>query len=134
MRPVGPISASAGIVHRISSIDSTDACAADCASECLTNCLRWGRWKGQRDDGRSGGRCSSAPMPYNRGGALPGSDMLRLGIDLGGTKIAGVALAPDGATLAERRIATPRHDYAATVDAIAGMVAWLEARAGGHDA
>ena len=73
-------------------------------------------------------------MPYNRGGALPGSDMLRLGIDLGGTKIAGVALAPDGATLAERRIATPRHDYAATVDAIAGMVAWLEARAGGQDA
>jgi fructokinase len=60
--------------------------------------------------------------------------MLRLGIDLGGTKIAGVALAPDGATLAERRIATPRHDYAATVEAIAGMVAWLEARACDHEA
>ncbi len=33
----------------------------------------------------------------------------RIGIDLGGTKIEGVLLAPDGRTLARRRIATPRH-------------------------
>jgi fructokinase len=57
---------------------------------------------------------------------------LRLGIDLGGTKIAGVALAPDGAVLAERRISTPRHDYAATLAAIAAMVASLEDSAHNH--
>jgi fructokinase len=54
----------------------------------------------------------------------------RLGIDLGGTKIAGVALSPDGSVLAERRLATPRHDYAATIETIAGMVASLEESAG----
>jgi fructokinase len=58
--------------------------------------------------------------------------MLRLGIDLGGTKIAGVALAPDGETLAEHRMAAPRHDYAATIEAIAATVAWLEGKAGGR--
>ncbi|POR44768.1 ROK family protein [Methylobacterium sp. V23] len=55
---------------------------------------------------------------------------MRIGIDLGGTKIAGIALASDGATRAEQRIATPRDDYAATVTAIAGLVGDLEARAG----
>ncbi len=58
--------------------------------------------------------------------------MLRLGIDLGGTKIAGVALGPGGATVAERRMAAPRHDYAATIEAIAATVAGLEAKAGGR--
>ena len=58
--------------------------------------------------------------------------MLRLGIDLGGTKIAGVALEPGGATMAERRMAAPRHDYAATIEAIAATVAGLEEQAGGR--
>jgi fructokinase len=58
--------------------------------------------------------------------------MLRLGIDLGGTKIAGVALARGGAVVAEHRTATPRHDYAATLDAIAGVVAAVERQAGGE--
>lgn len=58
--------------------------------------------------------------------------MLRLGIDLGGTKIAGVALAADGTSVAEHRMPAPRHDYAATIGAIAGMVARLEAKSGGH--
>ena len=44
---------------------------------------------------------------------------LRLGIDLGGTKIAGVALGPDGATVAEHRMPSPRYDYAGTIEAIA---------------
>ena len=57
--------------------------------------------------------------------------MLRLGIDLGGTKIAGVALAPGGETVAEHRMAAPRHDYAATIEGIAATVAWLERKAGG---
>src|SRR5688572_18539308 len=58
--------------------------------------------------------------------------MLRLGIDLGGTKIAGVALAPGGAIAAEHRCATPRHDYAATLDAVAGVVSEIERQAGRH--
>ena len=58
--------------------------------------------------------------------------MLRLGIDLGGTKIAGVALAAGGAVVAEHRSATPRHDYAATLDAIAAAVAHLEKQGGGR--
>jgi fructokinase len=55
---------------------------------------------------------------------------MRIGVDLGGTKIAGVALAPDGRALAEHRIAAPRHDYAATIEAVGDMVAHLEAAAG----
>ena len=46
---------------------------------------------------------------------------LRIGVDLGGTKIEAVAL--EGAReVARKRIATPRGDYAATVDAVAGLV------------
>ncbi|HEY5830805.1 MAG: ROK family protein [Hyphomicrobiaceae bacterium] len=55
---------------------------------------------------------------------------LRLGIDLGGTKIAGVALASDGTALAENRMPAPRHDYAATIAAIAAMVRQLEPAGG----
>ncbi len=63
---------------------------------------------------------------------------LRLGIDLGGSKIAGVALAtggahggaPGGAIVAEHRMASPRHDYAATLSAIGDTVARLERAAG----
>ncbi|GJD97007.1 ROK family protein [Methylobacterium iners] len=59
------------------------------------------------------------------------SPPLRLGIDLGGTKIAGIVLDASGATRAEARIATPRDDYAGTLNAIAGLVSRLEADAGG---
>jgi fructokinase len=55
---------------------------------------------------------------------------LRLGIDLGGTKIAGVALDRDGGVAAEHRIAAPRHDYDATLAAVADVVRQLEATAG----
>lgn len=55
---------------------------------------------------------------------------MRIGIDLGGTKIEGVALADDGATLARRRVVTPYGDYEATLDAIAALVERLEADAG----
>ena len=47
---------------------------------------------------------------------------LRLGIDLGGTKIAAVVLAPDGSVRWEQRMPTPRHDYDATLEAIAALV------------
>lgn len=63
-----------------------------------------------------------------------GGPRIRIGIDLGGTKIAGIALAPDGTTQAETRVPTPRGDYAGTLDAIAGLVAALEAEAGAEGA
>ncbi len=50
---------------------------------------------------------------------------MRIGIDLGGTKIAGVALANSGLELARRRVPTPRN-YRETVDAIADIVEELE--------
>lgn len=54
---------------------------------------------------------------------------IRIGIDVGGTKIEGVAL--DGTRECARiRIATPRDDYHATVDAIVTMIADLEQRVG----
>ncbi|MBU2532270.1 MAG: ROK family protein [Alphaproteobacteria bacterium] len=56
---------------------------------------------------------------------------LRLGIDLGGTKIEGIALDADNNIVAGPiRVATPRHDYAATLDAIVGLVENLEAQLG----
>lgn len=53
---------------------------------------------------------------------------MRIGIDLGGTKIEGVGLEQDR-LLVRRRIATPR-DYAGTLDAIARLVAEIEAETG----
>jgi fructokinase len=49
----------------------------------------------------------------------------RIGIDLGGTKIEGAVLAPDGEFLLRRRLPTPRGDYDATLRAIAGLVGEL---------
>ena len=57
-------------------------------------------------------------------------DHLRLGIDLGGTKIAGIALDAHGRDLLRRRIPTPRGDYQATVAAVAGLVASMEGELG----
>ena len=56
---------------------------------------------------------------------------VRIGIDLGGTKIEGLALDEAGGEIARLRIATPQHDYAATVKALVGVVADLERRVGG---
>ena len=58
------------------------------------------------------------------------SSPLRLGIDLGGTKIELIALDQSGQTLLRRRIATPQHDYAATVAAIAALAADAETTLG----
>jgi len=56
--------------------------------------------------------------------------MIRLGIDLGGTKIEIIALAQDGRELLRRRIATPKEDYRAILDAIAALVHEVEAELG----
>jgi fructokinase len=57
---------------------------------------------------------------------------VRIGIDLGGTKIEGIALDDIGAALVRRRVPTPRGDYAATVAAVADLVRALERAAGGQ--
>ena len=56
----------------------------------------------------------------------------RIGIDLGGTKIEGVALRADGTVAARKRVKTPQGDYEGTVRAIAALVAAIEAEAGGR--
>lgn len=54
---------------------------------------------------------------------------MRIGIDLGGTKIEGVAMGAGSCIVARQRIATPAGDYPATLDAICGLVRRLEAAA-----
>jgi fructokinase len=56
--------------------------------------------------------------------------MMRIGIDLGGTKIETIVLAPDGSLRFRRRIDTPRGSYDATVAAIVDHVAAAEAAIG----
>ncbi len=51
---------------------------------------------------------------------------MRLGIDLGGTKIEIVALASDSGELLRRRAPTPRGDYPGTLATIAGLVEQAE--------
>ena len=48
---------------------------------------------------------------------------MRIGVDLGGTKIEAIALADDGREVFRKRIASPRGDYEATVGAVARLVA-----------
>jgi fructokinase len=55
---------------------------------------------------------------------------MRIGIDLGGTKIEGVLLGPGGAIAARRRVPTPSGDYDGTVAAIGHLVEALEHDAG----
>jgi fructokinase len=58
--------------------------------------------------------------------------MIRVGVDLGGTKIEAIAVEGDTAVRSRHRVPTPRHDYAATLDAIAAVVAKVETEAGGR--
>jgi fructokinase len=53
-------------------------------------------------------------------------DGVRIGIDLGGTKIEGVVLDRDGRELRRRRVPTPQGDYDATVLAVTALVESLE--------
>jgi fructokinase len=55
---------------------------------------------------------------------------MRIGIDLGGTKIEGIAIGDDGSEPLRRRIASPRDDYRATLAAVAGLVHDLERELG----
>lgn len=55
---------------------------------------------------------------------------MRIGIDLGGTKIEALALDRSGNELVRHRIDTPRDDYRATILALAGLVRRIEAETG----
>ncbi|HUX91841.1 MAG TPA: ROK family protein [Gallionellaceae bacterium] len=55
---------------------------------------------------------------------------MKLGIDLGGSKIEIIALDNDGSELLRRRVATPQGDYAATLQSIVGLVRATEADLG----
>ncbi len=54
---------------------------------------------------------------------------MRIGIDLGGTKIAGIILDEAGAVMAEARVPTPR-DYSGSIEGIREMVGRLEMAGG----
>jgi fructokinase len=48
---------------------------------------------------------------------------MRIGIDLGGTKIEAIALDDAGSTLLRRRVPTPAGDYTRILNAVADLVA-----------
>src|SRR5918999_1172737 len=54
---------------------------------------------------------------------------MQIGIDVGGTKIEAIALAPGNIIAARRRIPTPR-EYSATLDALTRLVTELESETG----
>jgi fructokinase len=64
----------------------------------------------------------------------PRTERARIGIDLGGTKIEAILLGAAGETLERRRIASPRGNYEATLDAVAELVSELEATLSAQDA
>ena len=55
---------------------------------------------------------------------------MRIGVDVGGTKIEAIALDREGRELARRRVATPARDYAKTIDAVRALVVGLERELG----
>ena len=55
---------------------------------------------------------------------------VRLGVDLGSTKIEAIALADGGEEVARRRVATPAGDYEATLRAVTALVHGIEAETG----
>ncbi|MDF1791154.1 MAG: ROK family protein [Thalassobaculaceae bacterium] len=60
----------------------------------------------------------------------PSHSGIRIGVDLGGTKIEALALADDGRELIRRRIATPQGDYVGTVRGAGDLVRALESELG----
>jgi len=55
---------------------------------------------------------------------------MRIGIDLGGTKIEALAIDDRGKELARHRVDTPRDDYEATIKAMVALVRRMEAETG----
>ena len=55
---------------------------------------------------------------------------MRIGVDVGGTKIEAIALDATGAVRARRRVASPSHDYGAMVAAVRAIVDAIETELG----
>ena len=55
---------------------------------------------------------------------------MRIGIDLGGTKIEGIVMGPGSAILQRERVSTPQGDYAGTVAAVVDLIHRLEKSVG----
>lgn len=55
---------------------------------------------------------------------------MRIGIDVGGTKIEAMAIDKEGTELLRYRVDTPRDDYKGTIDAITGLVRRIETETG----
>ena len=64
------------------------------------------------------------PAPMSEG------KRIRIGVDLGGTKIEALALDRHGVELQRQRVPTPRFDYEQTIQAIVGLVKLLEKETG----
>jgi fructokinase len=58
------------------------------------------------------------------------SSHVRIGVDLGGTKIEAIALDPAGIEIFRHRVATPRGNYDATVDAVKQLVEMADTASG----
>ena len=56
---------------------------------------------------------------------------MRIGIDIGGTKLESAAIDAQGNVRVRRRVATPKGDYAGTIDAIFDLVSSIEKEIGG---
>ena len=56
--------------------------------------------------------------------------MIRIGVDLGGTKIEALALDQNGRELKRKRVATPKGDYEGTIKTIVELVTFLEEKTG----
>src|SRR6267143_5918930 len=55
---------------------------------------------------------------------------LRIGVDIGGTKIEALALDPSGREMLRKRVPTPRGDYDATISAVKGLVEEIDSSSG----
>ncbi len=58
---------------------------------------------------------------------------MRIGVDLGGTKIEGVVMDERSPLVVRERVATPQGDYGATLEAVAVLVRRLETAVGRQD-
>lgn len=56
--------------------------------------------------------------------------MIKIGIDLGGTKIEGIALSETGEEMFRHRVPTPQGDYDATLQSIVDLIAQVESATG----
>jgi fructokinase len=56
--------------------------------------------------------------------------VVRIGVDVGGTKLEVIAIEPSGREVLRRRVPTPRGDYEGTIEAIAALVVDAETQVG----